>query len=88
MLKAGLGLETDDPLYAELNQRFLELYREAIAVETTLFPGMAEVLAHLEDRRHPLGRGHQQAGLADRTAAESAGSVDAGGLRGQRRYPG
>ena len=50
MLKAGLGLEIDDPRYEECNQRFLELYREAIAIETTLFPGMAEVLAYLEDR--------------------------------------
>ena len=50
MLKAGLGLEVDDPRYDECNQRFLELYREAIAIETTLFPGMAEVLAYLENR--------------------------------------
>ena len=48
MLKLGFGLEPDDARYAELNQRFLELYRAAIAVRTTLFPGMAEVLVHLE----------------------------------------
>jgi phosphoglycolate phosphatase len=48
MLKLGFGLEPGDALYAELNQRFLELYRAAIAVETALFPGMAEVLAYLE----------------------------------------
>ena len=48
MLKAGFGLTPDDPLYAELNPRFLALYREAIAVETALFPGMAEVLDYLE----------------------------------------
>ena len=48
MLKAGFGLTPDDPLYAELNPRFLALYREAIAVETVLFPGMAEVLDYLE----------------------------------------
>jgi phosphoglycolate phosphatase len=50
MLKAGLGLDIDDPRYTECNQRFLELYHDAIAVETILFPGMDEVLAHLEDR--------------------------------------
>jgi 2-phosphoglycolate phosphatase len=50
MLKAGLGLDVDNALYAECNQRFLELYHEAIAIETALFPGMAEVLAYLEDR--------------------------------------
>lgn len=48
MLKVCFGLTPDDPLYAELNQRFLELYRAAIAVETALFPGMADVLAYLE----------------------------------------
>ncbi len=55
MLKAGLGLEIDDPLYDECNQRFLELYRESIAVETALFPGMAEVLAYLEANAIPWG---------------------------------
>ena len=48
MLKAGFGLEPEEPLYAELNRRFLELYRAAIAVETALLPGMTEVLAYLE----------------------------------------
>ena len=48
MLKLGFGLEPDEPLYAELNQRLLELYRAAIAVDTTLFPGMSAVLRHLE----------------------------------------
>jgi phosphoglycolate phosphatase len=48
MLKVCFGLTPEDPLYAELNQRFLELYREAIAVETVLFPGMADILAYLE----------------------------------------
>lgn len=48
MLKLGFGLERDDPRYAALDQRLLELYREAIAIETALFPGMSEVLRHLE----------------------------------------
>ncbi len=51
MLKLGFGLTPDDPLYPELNQRFLELYREFIAVETVLFPGMGEVLTYLEANR-------------------------------------
>jgi phosphoglycolate phosphatase len=50
MLDVCFGLTPDDSLYAELNQRFLALYREAIAVETTLFPGMADVLTYLETR--------------------------------------
>ena len=48
MLKACFGLGVNDPFYAECNQRFLELYAEAIAVDTILFPGMSEVLARLE----------------------------------------
>ena len=55
MLKLGFGLESDDARYEALNQRFLELYREAIAVRTGLFPGMAGVLAHLEIARIPWG---------------------------------
>ena len=55
MLKLGFGLEPDDARYAELNQRFLALYREAIAVQTALFPGMAEVLTHLEAVGIPWG---------------------------------
>ncbi|CDH44771.1 HAD family hydrolase [Candidatus Contendibacter odensensis] len=48
MLNLGFGRTLDDPLYPALNQRFLDLYREFIAVETVLFPGMGEVLAYLE----------------------------------------
>ncbi len=55
MLKAAFGLHPDDPLYLEINPRFLELYRDAIAVKTALFPGMAEVLAHLEAAAIPWG---------------------------------
>ena len=55
MLKAAFGLHPDDPLYIKINPRFLELYRDAIAVKTALFPGMAEVLAHLEAAAIPWG---------------------------------
>ncbi|MBK8509725.1 MAG: HAD-IA family hydrolase [Candidatus Competibacteraceae bacterium] len=55
MLKAGFGLLPDAPDYPELNQRFLQGYRAAIAVESGLFPGMAEVLEQLERRSIPWG---------------------------------
>jgi phosphoglycolate phosphatase len=55
MLKASFGIEAEDAGYAELNQRFLALYQEFIAGETALFPGMAEVLAHLEAQAIPWG---------------------------------
>jgi len=55
MLKASFGVEVGAPAYAELNARFLALYREFIAVETRLFPGMAEVLTYLETVGIPWG---------------------------------
>ena len=55
--------------------RFLELYREQIALETRLFPGFEEVLAALEAQSHPVGCHYQQARLAHRTADASAGTV-------------
>lgn len=55
MLKASFGLEAADACYAALEQRFLDYYRAAIAVETALFPGMAEVLAYLEANAIPWG---------------------------------
>lgn len=55
MLKTSFGLTPDDLLYAEINQQFLESYRTAIAVESALFPGMAEILSHLESCAIPWG---------------------------------
>lgn len=55
MLHACFGLNPTDPRYPGLNQRFLDLYHSAIAVETALFPGMADVLAYLETQAIPWG---------------------------------
>jgi N-acetyl-D-muramate 6-phosphate phosphatase len=40
---------------AALQQRFLQLYREQLVVETRLFPGFEQVLAALEANRIPWG---------------------------------
>jgi phosphoglycolate phosphatase len=48
MLGAGFGIGTDHPQYARLRDRFLALYEQALCVETTLFPGMRELLDRLE----------------------------------------
>ena len=45
----------DEARFAGLMRRFLELYRERLAVETRPFPGFAEVLAELEAHRIPWG---------------------------------
>jgi beta-phosphoglucomutase-like phosphatase (HAD superfamily) len=56
MLKASFGVVAEDSGYAELNQRFLALYQEFIAVETALFPGMAEAAAALTSTRRRSDR--------------------------------
>lgn len=49
MLRGGLGVEYDDPDYAGLRERFLELYRIRLSEATTPFPGMREAVAELAD---------------------------------------
>ena len=55
MLQLCFGLHPDHPDYAKLNQQLLDAYRAAIAVETQLLDGMAQVLATLEARAIPWG---------------------------------
>lgn len=55
MIGAGLGITPDHREYEALRTRFLDLYGQHICVETRLFPGMAEVLAALEQRKLPWG---------------------------------
>ncbi len=51
-----LAFPDAEPTRAQvLTQRFLEIYRGAIAVHTRLFPGMRGVLAELAERGLPLG---------------------------------
>lgn len=44
MLGAAFGLTPEDPRYAPLRDAFLAYYEERVCVETTLFPGIAELL--------------------------------------------
>ena len=55
MIAAGLGIGGDHPEYETLRSRFLDLYAENICVETQLFPGMAELLEVLEERKISWG---------------------------------
>lgn len=50
LLRLGFGLESRDAGFGPLRERFLAFYRSALAAETRLFPGMAEVLEALEAR--------------------------------------
>jgi phosphoglycolate phosphatase len=57
--RAMILLAFDDPEgsdgFERLRLRFLDIYKENIHVETTIFPGMDEVLATLEARNIPWG---------------------------------
>jgi len=50
MLTSGFGMKTDDPQFQAMREEFLQIYAENICVDSQLFPGMAELLRHLEER--------------------------------------
>lgn len=50
LIRVGFGLLEDDLRFEPLRERFLELYAERVALESRLFPGMAEVLDEVEAR--------------------------------------
>jgi len=55
LVHAGFGVKPGDADYNALRQAFLEAYRESTCVQTTLFPGVAELLAELGRRALPWG---------------------------------
>jgi phosphoglycolate phosphatase len=55
LLRIGFGLTPQDPDYLPLRDAFLERYGEHIFVATRLFPGIADLLTHLEKRAIPWG---------------------------------
>lgn len=50
LIRLGLGVEPGDPAFDHYRSRLLDHYRNHLATHTRLFPGMAEVLAHMEER--------------------------------------
>jgi len=48
LVKKGFGIEDDHPDFDLYRQQLLDYYKGNIATHTQLFPGMAEVLAHLD----------------------------------------
>jgi phosphoglycolate phosphatase len=80
MVRVGFGLEPEHQDYAGKHSAFLDLYEAGVAVETTLFEGIEELLQTLETRDIPWGIVTnkparfavpliQALGLADRCAA-------------------
>ncbi|HUO44811.1 MAG TPA: phosphoglycolate phosphatase [Burkholderiales bacterium] len=55
LLKVGFDITPEHGDYAALKDQFLEIYTVNLCRETRLFPGMAELLAELEQRRVPWG---------------------------------
>jgi N-acetyl-D-muramate 6-phosphate phosphatase len=55
MIKNAFGFGEDEPIPEAWRQRFLNLYADHIADQTSFFPGMAEVLTHLEEREIKWG---------------------------------
>jgi N-acetyl-D-muramate 6-phosphate phosphatase len=50
MICSAFGMTTDHPDFMPMREEFLELYGQEPCVETTLFPGMHELLEGLEAR--------------------------------------
>lgn len=73
LLKVGFGIGSDEPLFKTLRPRFLELYQQDIAAETTLFGGMEEVLDWLEARSLPWGIVTNKPGWLTKTLLEVIG---------------
>jgi phosphoglycolate phosphatase len=55
LIRAGFAIEPDHPEFQRYREDLLAVYQANIARETTLFPGMAEVLEQLE--LHSVGWG-------------------------------
>ena len=50
LVHVGFGIKPGDSEYASLREAFLEYYRDRTCVETTLFPGIAELLEAIAAR--------------------------------------
>jgi 2-phosphoglycolate phosphatase len=51
LLHAAFGIGPDDAAFESMRKEFLDNYSADICVETTLFPGMPEILDDLDERR-------------------------------------
>jgi N-acetyl-D-muramate 6-phosphate phosphatase len=55
MLAVGFSMTPEHPEYLAMRQEFLELYARHLCRETTLFPGIQELLAEAQARGLPWG---------------------------------
>ena len=50
LIRLAFGQGDDDERHTDLKERFLEIYRSNLNLDSSLFPGMAPVLAYIEQR--------------------------------------
>ncbi len=55
LIRAGFGINPDQPRFEEYRQDLLTVYKKNISRETRLFPGMDQVLAQFESLQLPWG---------------------------------
>lgn len=55
LLRQGIPFEPETSEFNAIRQRFLTLYQQNISRRTALFPGMAELLDHLDSIKMPWG---------------------------------
>ena len=55
LIELGFGMSRDQPGFEQRRQYLLDVYAANLCRETVLFPGMAEVLEHLEAHAQPWG---------------------------------
>jgi 2-phosphoglycolate phosphatase len=55
MLKLAFTVEEQNPEFARLRNRFLELYSQNILCKSRLFPGISVVLDYLDENKMPWG---------------------------------
>jgi len=55
LIRLGFRIESEHPDFDSLRQRLLKIYRDNIARETQLFPGIADLLNHIEQNNMNWG---------------------------------
>ncbi len=51
LIELGFNISEADEQFESLRQRLLDIYKDNIAINTTLFPGMQDVLEHIESHQ-------------------------------------
>lgn len=55
LLERGFGIAPSHPKFTHYRNEYLACYEQTLAVDTVLFPGMAQVLEHIEQHNIPWG---------------------------------